>query len=244
MTEQATQIATNSRQRQPIRSQLSGEAVVGTVDVILPALNEELALPELLAALPAGMRPIVVDNGSTDHTAEVARGYGASVVSEPRRGYGAAVHAGTLAATADVVVFMDADGSIDPGDISVLLADLIGHDADMVVGARRPAERGVWPWHARLGNALVAGILRRRGIPVSDLAPVRVVRRDRLLALGLVDRGFGYPLELLISAGAAGWRIRELPVRYGRRAAGSRSKVSGSVIGTFRALRDMARVLR
>jgi hypothetical protein len=106
-----------------------------------------------------------------------------------------------------------------------------------------PQAAGVWPWHARAGNALVAAMLRRRGVPVRDLGPVRVARREALLRLGVADRAFGYPLELLLRAGAAGWRIAEVPVPY-RARAGGRSKVSGSIRGTARAVRDMAGLLR
>jgi hypothetical protein len=101
----------------------------------------------------------------------------------------------------------------------------------------------VWPWHARVGNGVIAALLRRRGVPVHDVAPVRVARRAALLELGVADRSFGYPLELLMRAGAAGWRIVEFPVPY-RARAGGRSKVSGSVRGTLRATRDMAGLLR
>jgi glycosyltransferase involved in cell wall biosynthesis len=210
------------------------------VDVVLPCLDEAEALPGVLAALPPGFRPLVVDNGSTDGTADVAASLGAIVVHEPRRGYGAAVHAGLLAATADVVAVLDADGSVDPGVLALLAARLPG--ADLVAGRRIPSGRGAWPWHARAGNAALAALLRRRGVPVRDIAPVRVTRRDALLELGIADRAFGYPLELLLRAGAAGWRITEVDVAY-RPRTGGRSKVSGSVRGTLRAARDMAAVL-
>lgn len=214
-----------------------------TLDVVLPCLNEAGALPQVLAALPAGCRAIVVDNGSTDGSPEVAREWGAYVVHEPRRGYGAAVHSGLEAATADIVGFLDADGSLDPGALPMLAAPVLVGDADLAVGRRVPSTAGAWPWHARAGNTVIAALLRRRGVPVRDIGPIRVGRRAALLDLGVADRAFGYPLELLVRAGAAGWRIREFDVRYARRAAG-RSKVSGSVRGTLRAARDMAGVLR
>jgi glycosyltransferase involved in cell wall biosynthesis len=210
------------------------------VDVVLPCLDEAEALPGVLAALPPGFRPIVVDNGSTDGTAVIAASLGATVVHEPRRGYGAAVHAGLLAATADVVAVLDADGSVDPGVLALLAARLPG--TELVAGRRIPSGRRAWPWHARAGNAALAALLRRRGVPVRDIAPVRVARRVALLELGITDRAFGYPLELLLRAGAAGWRIVEVDVAY-RPRTGGRSKVSGSVRGTLRAARDMAAVL-
>ena len=164
------------------------------------------------------------------------------MVVEPRRGYGAAVHAGLEAATGELVAVLDGDGSLDPGVLPGM-ADAVVAGADLAVGRRVPRARGVWPWHARAGNAVIASLLRRRGVAVHDIAPVRVARREALLGLGIADRAFGYPLELLLRAGAAGWRIVEVPVAYGPRV-GGRSKVSGSVRGTLRAGRDMAGLLR
>lgn len=211
------------------------------VDVILPCLDEAQALPGVLRSLPPGFRPLVVDNGSRDGTPEIAAALGARVVLEARKGYGAAVHTGLEAATTDVVAFIDADGSLDPGELPAMV-DLLA-TADLVAGRRRPVGRGAWPWHARAGNAAISALLRRRGVAVHDIAPVRVARRAALLDLGIADRAFGYPLELLIRAGAAGWRITEVDVTY-RPRTGGRSKVSGSVRGTVRAARDMAGVLR
>ncbi|HEV7646727.1 MAG TPA: glycosyltransferase family 2 protein [Actinophytocola sp.] len=212
------------------------------VDVVLPCLNEAAALPGVLAALPAGYRAIVVDNGSADGSPEVAAAHGATVVHEPRKGYGAAVHTGLEHARSEVVCFLDADGSLDPAELVALVA-AVEEGAQLAVGRRVPVRRGVWPWHARAGNLVLATILRRRGLPVSDIAPARAVRRRDLLALGVADRAFGYPLELLVRAAAAGWRVVELDVAYHPRAAGTRSKVSGSMRGTLRAVRDMAGVL-
>ncbi|OLR89946.1 glycosyltransferase family 2 protein [Actinokineospora bangkokensis] len=217
---------------------------VREVDVVLPCLDEAAALPGVLGALPAGYRAIVVDNGSTDGSPEVAAALGAKVVHEPRKGYGAAVHTGLEHATSDVVCFLDADGSLDPGELPKLVAAVAGGEARMAVGKRVPAQRGVWPWHARAGNAVLAAMLRRRGLPVTDIAPARAVGREDLLELGVQDRAFGYPLELLIRAAEARWSVWEAPVAYRPRAAGTRSKVSGSVRGTVRAIRDMAGVLR
>jgi glycosyltransferase involved in cell wall biosynthesis len=213
-------------------------------DVVIPCRDEALALPHVLSKLPAGFRAIVVDNGSRDATAEVAQGLGAQVVVEPQAGYGAAVHAGLEAATAEHVAVMDGDGSMDPTDLLPLLALVVEADADLAVGRRRPTQRGVWPWHARAGNAVVLWWLRRRiGLTVHDIAPMRVAERERLLALGIEDRRFGYPVELLQRAGRARWRVVERDIAYHPRTAGTRSKVSGSVLGTVRAARDFARVL-
>jgi glycosyltransferase involved in cell wall biosynthesis len=210
------------------------------IDVILPCLDEVQALPGVIRALPPGFRPLVVDNGSTDGTPQVAADLGAVVVHESRRGYGAAVHSGLTAATTEIVAFLDADGSLDPQQLPAMVELLEG--AELVAGRRVPVGRGAWPWHARAGNMAIAALLRGHGVPVHDIAPMRVVRRQALLDLGITDRLFGYPLELLVRAGASGWRIREVDVTY-RPRTGGRSKVSGSVRGTLRAARDMARVL-
>lgn len=215
-----------------------------TTDLILPCRDEGAALRALLPRGPAGLSVIVVDNGSRDDTAEVARSLGARVVAEPRPGYGAAVHAGLEAATADLVAFMDGDGSFDPGELLPLVADVAEGRADLAVGRRRPVRAGVWPWHARAGSALIVAWLRRRiSMPVHDIAPMRVCRRADLLALDVRDRRFGYPVELLQKATRAGWRFVEHDVAYHPRAAGTRSKVSGSVRGTVRTARDFWKVL-
>jgi glycosyltransferase involved in cell wall biosynthesis len=216
--------------------------VDGEPEIILPCLDEADALPVVLAGLPPGWPVLVVDNGSTDGTAAVARSLGARVVTEPRRGYGAAVHAGLQAAEAELVAVLDGDGSVDPAVLPGMAAAVAAGQADLALGRRVPHRRRVWPWHARAGNAVIAAALRRRGVPVHDVAPVRVAGRAALLELGVADRGFGYPLELLLRAGAAGWRICEFPVPY-RARAGGRSKVSGSLRGTVRAGRDMAGLL-
>ncbi|GAA3282295.1 glycosyltransferase family 2 protein [Nesterenkonia halobia] len=212
--------------------------------MIVPCRNEAPALPDVLARVPQGMDVIVVDNGSTDDTAAVARRLGATVVPEGVPGYGAAVHAGVLAAAAPLVAVIDGDGSMDPAELAELAAVVSRGDATMAVGRRRPDERGVWPWHARAGTAVLAGLIRRRsGFGIHDLAPMRVCRREELLALEIADRRFGYPLELMIKAAHAGWTVHEQDVVYSRRARGTRSKVSGSVRGTARVLVDFAKVL-
>ncbi|WP_433796531.1 glycosyltransferase family 2 protein [Actinoplanes sp. CA-252034] len=215
-------------------------------DVVLPCRDEAAALPDLLARMPAGYRPIVVDNGSTDGTADVARACGAEVITVTEPGYGAAVHAGVVAADpADgIVCVMDADGSFDPAQLPRVAAPVRSGRAHLGTGRRRPAARGVWPLHARAANAVLAHRLRRTsGLPVHDIGAMRAARREDLLALGLRDRRFGYPLELLIAAGRAGWRVVEVDVDYHPRAAGTKSKVTGTVLGTVRAVRDMSAVL-
>jgi glycosyltransferase involved in cell wall biosynthesis len=213
-------------------------------DVVLPCLNEAAALPWVLSRIPAGYHPIVADNGSTDGSPRIAAAHGATVVHVPERGFGAAAHAGLVAATATVVCFLDADGSFDPTQLPRVADPIRAGAADLVLGRRRPTTRGAWPAHARLGNAVVAWRLRRAaGVPVHDLGPMRAARRSALLALDLTDRRFGYPLEMVVKAARAGWRITEVDVDYAPRAAGTRSKVTGTMRGTARAVRDMAKVL-
>jgi dTDP-L-rhamnose 4-epimerase len=210
-------------------------------DVVLPVLDESEALPWVLERFPEGYRPIVADNGSTDGSAEIAARLGAAVVHEPTRGFGAACHAGLMVATSDVVLFMDCDGSLDPADLPRIAAPVLRAECDLVIGTRRP-ERGAWPAHARLANrALCLELRRRSGIRLADLGPMRAVRRTDLLGLDLRDRRFGYPLEMVLRAAAAGWRIGELPVPYLMRS--GRSKVTGTVRGTLRTVRDMAAAL-
>jgi len=212
-------------------------------DVILPCLNEAGALPWVLSRMPSGFRAIVADNGSDDGSAEIAARHGALVVPVPQRGFGAACHGGLLAATSELVAIMDADGSLDPAGLPRLAAPVLTGSADLVLGARRPEGRGAWPLHARLGNRVIAAAVRRRtGARLHDLGPMRVARRAALLELGMSDRRFGYPLEMVVRAARAGWRIEELAVPYRPRAAG-KSKVTGTVGGTLRTVRDMRKVL-
>ena len=215
--------------------------VLSVIDVVLPALDEASAIPSVVESLPPRFRPIVVDNGSTDGTADVARAAGAEVVTEPRRGFGAACFAGLRAATTPVVCFMDCDASFDGRDLEHVAAPVIDGSADLVLGARIGSR--AWPLHARAGNRVIAAELRRRtGLRLRDLGPMRAARRDALLALGIVDRRFGWPLEMVLRASQAGWRIAEVPVAYRPRV--GRSKVTGTFTGTVKTVRDMSRVLR
>jgi glycosyltransferase involved in cell wall biosynthesis len=212
------------------------------IDVVLPCLNEAGALPWLLSRMPAGYRPIVADNGSDDGSPAVAATYGATVVPVPRRGYGAACHAGLEAARTDIVCFMDADGSLDPADLPALSGLIRDGRADLAMGRRRPQSAGAWPAHARLGNVVIAAALRHRsGVRVHDIGPMRAARREDLLALPISDRRFGYPLETVVRAAEAGWRVHERDVPYYART--GKSKVTGTVGGTMRTVRDMRKVL-
>jgi glycosyltransferase involved in cell wall biosynthesis len=219
-------------------SSLSGPAV----DVVLPCLDEAAALPVVLAGLPAGMRAIVVDNGSSDGSAQVALAHGAVVVHEPRRGFGAACAAGAAAAGAPIIAFCDADASLDLGELPRVVGPVADGSADLVLGRRRPIGVGAWPVHARMANQALALLLRRRtGVALRDLGPMRAMRREALLALEIRDRRSGYPLEVVLRGAAAGWRLAEVEVSYAPRT--GRSKVTGTVRGTAQAVRDMRRVL-
>jgi glycosyltransferase involved in cell wall biosynthesis len=212
-------------------------------DVILPVLNERAAIPWVLERMPEGYAPLVVDNGSTDGSGELAASLGARVVVEPQPGFGAACFAGLSAAQGEIVCFMDCDASFDPGDLPRVADPVAAGTADLMLGARRPVARGAWPVHARMANRALALELRRRThVRLRDLGPMRAAPRERLLALGLRDRRFGWPLEMVLRAAAEGWTIAEVDVAYHPR--DGRSKVTGTVRGTARAVRDMTRLLR
>jgi glycosyltransferase involved in cell wall biosynthesis len=210
-------------------------------DVVLPVLDEAEAIAGVLELMPAGYRPIVVDNGSTDGSGELAARLGATVVSEPRRGFGAACFAGLMTAEAEIVCFMDCDGSLDPSHLPSLVG-LLGEGADLALGARRAAA-GAWPTHARLANRVLARQLRRRtGVSLEDLGPMRTARREALIDLDLRDRRSGWPLEMVVKAAAAGWTIVDRGVPYAERQ--GRSKVTGTLRGTLEAIGDMRAILR
>ena len=214
-------------------------------DVVIPVLDEAAALPPLLRAIPPGYRAIVVDNGSTDGSGSLAAELGATVVREPLRGFGSACWAGLCAAEpADgVVCFMDGDGSLHPADLPLVTDPVLAGHADLVVGARRPTARGAWPAHARLANAVLGLEVRRRsGVALRDLGPMRAAPCEPLRALGIADRRSGWPLEMVLRAARAGWRIAQVDVPYAPRA--GRSKVTGTVRGTVGAVWDMGRLLR
>lgn len=165
------------------------------------------------------------------------------MVIESQPGFGAACYAGLCAATADLVCFMDCDGSLDPLDLPLVAGPISHRSAGLTLGARI-SQQGAWPWHARLANrALALELKRRSGVRLTDLGPMRAARREDLLELGLQDRRFGWPLEMVLKASAAGWEIKEVPVPYLPRKGGV-SKVTGTLRGTVRTISDMGALLR
>lgn len=225
------------------RSAAPHRMVSMSVDVILPCLDEADALPKVIGRLPEGYRAVVVDNGSTDGSADVARALGALVVTEPVRGFGSACAAGVAAATAEYVAFCDADASMDPAELPDLVARVADGRVDLALGRRVPTSRGAWAPHARFANRVLAVLMRRAtGYRLRDLGPMRVMRREDLVALDLRDRRSGYPLEMVLAAHAAGWRVDESDIGYAQRIGDS--KVTGTLRGTVNAVKDMSRLLR
>lgn len=212
------------------------------VAIVIPALNEEAALLPLLAEIPPSIAQwvIVVDNGSTDATAEVAKAAGAIVANEPIRGYGRACLKGVLTAInlgATIVVYMDGDGSDDPADLEIMLAPVKERQADFVIGSRvsARAEAGAILPQARLGNWLVSRMIqvlyRAR---VHDIGSFRVIRCADLDALHMQEMTYGWPVEMVVKAAKARYRIVEMPIHYRRRSHG-RSKVAGTLTGSIKA---------
>ncbi len=207
------------------------------VGLILPARNEADALRRVLAELPSGVIDtlIVVDNGSTDGTAEAAKAGGARVVTEPIPGYGRACLRGLaeLDSRVDVVAFMDADHSDDAEDLPALLAPIADGQADLVIGSRvSRAEPGSLTWQQRMGNRLACWLMWRCfGVRYTDLGPFRAIHRSTLQSLGMTDQAYGWTVEMQAKAAARGLRVAEVPVRYRPRI--GRSKISGTLRGTI-----------
>jgi glycosyltransferase involved in cell wall biosynthesis len=217
------------------------------VAVIIPALNEEESIAQVIAGVPRDRvdEVYVVDNGSTDRTAEVARAAGATVVREGRRGYGYACAAGVAAASAaaadtfDALVFMDGDGSDNAVQMGTLIEPLERDRADLVLGSRTlgprdlgtPARGALLP-HQRLGNSLTTTLVRLLyGQRLTDLPPFKAIRRPVLAALGMREMTYGWTVEMIVKCARRGFRIVEVPVSTHPRL-GGRSKVSGTLVGT------------
>jgi glycosyltransferase involved in cell wall biosynthesis len=212
--------------------------LITTVSVIIPVLNEEASIAAVLGDIPSELEAevLVVDNGCTDRTIPIARSLGARIVMAEQRGYGAACYAGTLAASGDILVYLDGDYSDYPNEMVDLIAPIVAGRADLILGSR--LARGDLPGEAmppqqRFGNWLTARLMRRLyGLPVTDLSPFRAVRKETVLALAMQEMTFGWPTEMMVKAARAGYRLEEIPVRY-RSRLGGRSKISGTLRGTI-----------
>jgi glycosyltransferase involved in cell wall biosynthesis len=209
---------------------------------VIPALNEAKSIEKVVRGLRQQTSlplddVIVVDNGSTDRTAEIARAAGATVVPEPRRGYGQACWAGVVAAEdADVIVLLDGDAADEPADLPRVLGPLLDGTADLVIGSRALGARepGSMTPHQVFGNWLAATIMRNLyGIAVTDMGPFRTIRRADLLALDMREMTYGWSVEMMVKAARAGLRYHEVPVTYHRRI--GISKVAGTVSGSLKA---------
>jgi len=206
--------------------------------VIIPVLNEEASIAAVLGDIPSELEAevLVVDNGCTDRTIPIARSLGARIILAEQRGYGAACYAGTLAASGDILVYLDGDYSDYPNEMVDLIAPIVAGRADLVLGSR--LARGDLPGEAmppqqRFGNWLTARLMRRLyDLPVTDLSPFRAVRKETVLTLVMQEMTFGWPTEMMVKAARAGYRLEEIPVRY-RSRLGGKSKISGTLRGTI-----------
>ena len=212
-----------------------------SIDVVIPALNEEAALPSVLQDIPRPpvRRIVVSDNGSTDSTARVARNHGAEVVYEPERGYGAACLAAIshlLSDPPDIVVFLDGDYSDHPEELTSLVDPIVRGEAELVIGSRVRGRRrrGALSPQQRVGNLIACGALRAfYDARYTDLGPFRAIRWEALCALRMRDRDYGWTVEMQIKAAQRAMPHREVPVSY-RPRIGS-SKISGTVRGSVAA---------
>ncbi len=211
-----------------------------TVAVIMPALDEAEVIGGVLRQIDRGIADWVVvgDNGSRDGTAEIATAAGAKVVREERRGYGSAcLKAIAAVPEADILVFLDADGSDDPAELSLLLKTLLDGDTEIVIGSRlnAQAEAGSLTPAQVFGNTLTCSLVRLLwGVRYTDLGPFRALRRPTFDRLGMCDPDYGWTIEMQVKAAQAGIRVTEIPVTYRNRQAGQ-SKVSGTILGSVRA---------
>ncbi len=211
--------------------------------VIIPALNEEHSIGWVIADIPRELvtEVVVVDNGSTDSTASVASGFGATVVNEERKGYGQACLAGinyinNSSYTPDIIVFLDGDYSDYPKEMKTVLSPITEAGYDLVIGSRTIGERqkGALLPQALVGNYVATRLIKLLyGVSFTDLGPFRAIRYDKLLSLGMRDRTFGWTVEMQVKAAKRGLRCTEIPVSYRKRI--GTSKITGTVAGSVMA---------
>ncbi|MEE9124406.1 MAG: glycosyltransferase family 2 protein [candidate division NC10 bacterium] len=207
------------------------------ITVIIPALNEEEAIGTVVREVPRDIAGeiVVVDNGSTDRTAEVAQAAGARVIREPMRGYGAACLAGAMAANhTDILVFLDGDRSDNPREMPVVLGPLLNGHADLVIGSRTTGltEEGALTSHQRFGNRLVTWMVRLLyGVTLTDIGPFRAIRAPVLRDLGMEHKTYGWPVEMIVKAAKKGYRVVNVPVSCRKRI--GVSKVAGTMKGSL-----------
>ncbi len=208
-----------------------------SVSIIIPTLNEEESIGFVLSSIPQALADeiVVVDGGSTDQTVAIAEAAGARVFAEPRRGYGRACATGVEEAIGDIIVFLDADGADDPANVAALVVPIQTRNADMVLGSRLSGmiEPRAMPWQQYFGNWLSARLIHWiYGLPITDLSPLRAVRKSMLVELGMTEMTYGWPTEMIVKAARARWLIEEIPVNY-RKRYGGQSKISGTLRGTI-----------
>lgn len=207
------------------------------VSVIIPVLNEEKAIAKVINDIPQELvqEIIVVDNGCTDNTAEIARDHGAKVILEQRKGYGSACLAGIAAVEgADIIVFIDGDYSDDPTELSLLIQPIQENQADFVIGTRKPSEKGALLPQAQFGNKLATFLINSfYGVKYTDLGPFRAIRHSILTELDMQDQTYGWTVEMQLKAAKMGMRVQEIPVNYRKRI--GTSKISGNFIGSIKA---------
>lgn len=217
------------------------------ISVIIPVLNEAESIRQVLQALPSeeDLEVLVVDGGSTDGSAEIARSAGAVVLLEERRGYGQACASGSAAARGEILVYMDGDGADDPARLLDLVAPLETGAADLVQASRLDGRLpdGIMPWHQRMGNWLaVQSINRLYGVSITDLGPYRALRRADLARLNMTEMTYGWPVEMTIKAARLDWRIVEIFTNH-RPRLGGKSKISGTLRGSLLAAYSILTVI-
>ncbi|MBP9114718.1 MAG: glycosyltransferase family 2 protein [Acidimicrobiia bacterium] len=208
------------------------------IDLILPCLNEEKALPWVLSRVSKNINAIVVDNGSSDNSIEIAKSFGAKVIECEQPGYGAACHAGLLAASAQTIAFCDCDATIDPSVIDLQAVAVQEQTIDLAIARRIPASYSAMTIPMRIANRELARRIRKSTTyKLFDLGPLRIVNTQKYIDLNIKDRRSGYPLEMILRANAKNWKIKTFDIQYLKRE--GKSKVTGTLRGTINAIKDM-----